>query len=52
MPLFIAGTSATAAALPPVPNLDIAWYWIQFLAVYDAIFLGVALWTFESLVIE
>jgi heme exporter protein B len=52
MPLFIAGTSATAAAMPPVPNLDIAWYWIQFLAVYDAIFLGVALWTFESLVIE
>jgi heme exporter protein B len=52
VPLFIAGTSATAATFPPVPNLDIAWYWIQFLAVYDAIFFGVALWTFESLVIE
>jgi heme exporter protein B len=52
VPLFIAGTSATAATMPPVPNLDIAWYWIQFLAVYDAIFFGVALWTFESLVIE
>jgi ABC-type transport system involved in cytochrome c biogenesis permease component len=52
VPLFIAGTSATAATFPPVPNLDIVWYWIQFLAVYDAIFLGVALWTFESLVIE
>jgi len=52
VPLFIAGTHATAEALPPVPNLDAAWYWIQFLAVYDAIFFGVALWTFESLVIE
>jgi hypothetical protein len=29
-----------------------AWYWIGFLGMYDAAFLVVSLWIFESLVIE
>jgi heme exporter protein CcmB len=52
VPLFVAGTKTTAALVAEIPNLDIAWYWIKFLAVYDAAFLVLSLWTFESLVIE
>ncbi|MDQ3369706.1 MAG: heme exporter protein CcmB [Myxococcota bacterium] len=52
IPLFVAGTSATEALLLEKVNLDAAWYWIQFLAIYDAVFLVVSIWTFESLVIE
>jgi heme exporter protein CcmB len=52
MPLFVAGTKATAALVAEVPNLELAWFWIQFLGIYDAVFLVLSLWTFESLVIE
>jgi hypothetical protein len=33
-------------------NMDKAWYWISFLGMYDAAFLVVSIWIFESLVIE
>ena len=52
VPLFIAGTHATAALLESRVNLDDAWYWISFLGIYDALFLVISLWTFEALVIE
>lgn len=54
VPLLIAGTKATAAILPTggASDLVTAYFWIKFLLVYDAIFVVVALWTFESLVIE
>jgi hypothetical protein len=52
VPLFVAGTTTTAALVAEIPNLDVAWYWIRFLAVYDAAFLVLSLWIFESLVIE
>jgi heme exporter protein B len=54
VPLLIAGTKATAAILPVAGTADLvtAWFWIRFLLVYDAIFVVVSLWTFESLVIE
>ncbi|MCG8423101.1 MAG: heme exporter protein CcmB [Proteobacteria bacterium] len=58
VPLLIAGTKATAALLEgagdptAVADLDAAYFWIKFLAVYDMIFIATALWTFESLVIE
>jgi len=52
MPLFVAGTKATALLVAVHPNLDGAWYWIRFLGVYDAAFLVLSLWVFESLVIE
>jgi heme exporter protein CcmB len=52
IPLFVAGTSATEILIAEKPNLDAAWYWIKFLGIYDAIFLVVSIWTFESLVIE
>jgi heme exporter protein CcmB len=52
VPLFVAGTRATAALVATTPNLEVAWFWIRFLGIYDAAFLVLSLWTFESLVIE
>jgi heme exporter protein B len=52
VPLFVAGTKATASLVAPIPNLEVAWFWIRFLGIYDAVFLVLSLWTFESLVIE
>lgn len=52
VPLFVAGTETTSMLVAEIPNLNRAWYWIEFLAVYDAAFLVLSLWIFESLVIE
>jgi heme exporter protein CcmB len=52
IPLFVAGTSATAAMIAERANMEKAWYWISFLGMYDAAFLVVSLWIFDSLVIE
>jgi heme exporter protein CcmB len=52
IPLFVAGTKCTAALLAEIPNFDAAWFWIQFLGIYDAAFLVLSIWVFESLVIE
>jgi len=52
IPLFVAGTKATASLLGAPPNFEAAWYWIQFLGIYDAVFLVLSVWIFESLVIE
>jgi heme exporter protein B len=52
IPLFVSGTKATMDLVALRPNLESAWNWIMFLAAYDAAFLVVSLWIFESLVIE
>jgi heme exporter protein B len=52
LPLFVAGTQTTAALVAARPDFDSAWYWIKFLGIYDAVFLVLSLWIFESLVIE
>jgi ABC-type transport system involved in cytochrome c biogenesis permease component len=52
VPLFVSGTEATAALIAVRPSFDTAWYWIKFLGMYDAVFLVLSLWIFESLVIE
>lgn len=52
IPLFVAGTSATEALIATKVDFDKAWYWIGFLGIYDAAFLVLSLWVFESLVIE
>jgi heme exporter protein B len=52
VPLFVAGTKTTAALLSTPVELDKAAYWIEFLGFYDAAFLVLSLWVFESLVIE
>jgi ABC-type transport system involved in cytochrome c biogenesis permease component len=50
VPLFIAVIKATAGMMEGATG--VSWFWIQFAAAYDTIFIVVALWTFESLVIE
>ena len=52
LPLFVAGTKCTASLIAVHANLEIAHYWIGFLGIYDAAFLVLSLWVFESLVIE
>ncbi len=52
VPLFVAGTRATAALIGTPASFEEAWYWIEFLGIYDAVFLVVSVWIFESLVIE
>jgi heme exporter protein B len=52
LPLFVAGTKCTASLVAEHPNLEMAHYWMSFLGIYDAAFLVLSLWVFESLVIE
>ena len=52
VPVFVAGTKATGMLVSEHPDFGIAWYWIRFLGIYDAVFLVLSLWVFESLVIE
>lgn len=54
LPALIAGTKGTAAiwVVGGKPELAVAWFWIKFLLVFDALFVAVALWAFESLVVE
>jgi heme exporter protein CcmB len=52
VPLFVAGTKTTGLLVAEHPNIEAAWFWIRFLGIYDAAFLVLSMWTFESLVIE
>jgi heme exporter protein B len=52
IPLFVAGTKTTTELIAVKPNFEAATYWTWFLGIYDAAFLVLSLWTFESLVIE
>jgi heme exporter protein CcmB len=50
VPLLIAGTRATAESMQGA--VDVAWWWVKFLAAYDALFVVAAMWIFDSLVTE
>ena len=52
VPLFVGGTYATEQIIAVTPDIDAAWSWIRFVGIYDAVFLVVSVWIFESLVIE
>jgi heme exporter protein B len=52
VPLFFAGTKATAQLVKDVPDFGMVSYWTSFLGIYDGAFLVLSLWIFESLVIE
>ncbi len=52
IPALIAGSKGTSAIWMDPSELTVAHFWIKFLIVFDAIFVMVALWAFESLVVE
>ncbi|HTM19682.1 MAG TPA: heme exporter protein CcmB [Kofleriaceae bacterium] len=50
VPLLIACTRSTASLLEG--DLESVWYLLQFIGLFDGVFVVVSLWVFESLVIE
>ncbi|HWP99196.1 MAG TPA: heme exporter protein CcmB [Vicinamibacterales bacterium] len=52
VPVIIGGVRGTAALVQPEPDLPAAWMWIGILAAFDAVFLTLALWTFEPVMTE
>jgi heme exporter protein CcmB len=52
VPMFVAGVRVTAELVAAAPNMEIVWYWTRFLGIFDAVFLVLSMWIFESLVIE
>jgi heme exporter protein B len=52
IPVMIAGVRGTAALLQSPPDEAVATLWIGLLTSFDAVFLTLALWTFEPLMTE
>ena len=52
IPVLIMGVSGTAALIDPEPDLAMARLWIGLLFFFDAVFLTLALWTFEPVMTE
>lgn len=52
VPVIIAGVRGTAALFQPVPDEVTAAFWIRLLLAFDAVFVLLALWTFEPLMTE
>ena len=52
IPVLIMGASGTAALVQPEPDLAMARLWISLLFFFDAVFLTLALWTFEPVMTE
>jgi heme exporter protein CcmB len=52
VPVIIAGVRGTAALLQPVVDFDLVAFWLLLLVCFDAVFVTLALWTFEPLMTE
>ena len=52
IPVIIAGVRATAALARPSPDEAMAVFWLMLLVSFDAVFLVLALWTFEPLMAD
>ncbi len=52
VPVLIAGVGGTVALMQTEPNLDQARFWLSLIGFFDAVFLTLALWTFEPLMTE
>lgn len=52
IPVMIGGVRGTAALFQATPDVAMAQFWIGLLLVWDAIFVTLALWTFEPLMTE
>ena len=52
IPVIIAGVRGTAALAQPVPDEPMATFWIMLLVAFDAVFVTLALWTFDPLMTD
>ena len=52
IPVIIAGVRGTAALAQPVPDEAMATFWIMLLVAFDAVFVTLALWTFDPLMTD
>lgn len=52
VPVVIAGVQGTSAIFAPEPSLVLARMWLGLLIFFDAVFVTVALWTFEPVMTE
>ena len=51
-PVIIAGVRGTAALLQPEFEVDVIQWWLMFLIAFDTVFVTLALWTFEPLMVD
>ncbi len=52
IPVIIAGVRGTAALLEPAPDLPMVRFWVSLLLAFDAVFVTLALWTFEPVMTD
>jgi heme exporter protein CcmB len=52
VPVMIAGVRGTAALFQPVPDLGLVQFWLALLVFFDAVFVTLALWTFEPVMTD
>jgi heme exporter protein B len=52
VPVIIAGVRGTAALLQPTVDVDSVRFWLALLVAFDAVFVTLALWTFEPLMTD
>jgi heme exporter protein CcmB len=52
VPVIIAGVRGTATLLQPTVDLEVVRFWIALLVAFDAVFVTLALWTFEPLMTD
>jgi ABC-type transport system involved in cytochrome c biogenesis permease component len=52
VPVIIAGVRATATLLQPELEMSLVRFWLALLVAFDAVFVTLALWTFEPLMTD
>jgi heme exporter protein B len=52
VPVMIAGVRGTAALFQPEPDVGLAQFWLALLVFFDAVFVTLALWTFEPVMTD
>ncbi len=52
IPVIIAGVRGTTAVAQPVPDEPMAIFWLMLLVAFDAVFVTLALWTFDPLMTD
>ncbi|MEZ5293995.1 MAG: heme exporter protein CcmB [Vicinamibacterales bacterium] len=52
VPVMIAGVRGSAALFLAEPDMDLARFWLALLVFFDAVFVTLALWTFEPLMTD